>query len=300
MVKIVIPTLNAANDWPRFAQALLANVNPLQVLVLDSESTDGTPDLVRTAGFTLRTIRRAEFSHGGTRQLAAEMLTDAEILVYLTQDAVLATPDALENLVRPFEDSRIGAVCGRQLPRPGADEIEAHVREFNYPAQSHVRSLEDRTRMGVKVAFLSNSLAAYRRSTLMEVGGFPSQVILAEDMCVAGRMLLAGYRIAYSADACVFHSHPYTIAEEFKRYFDTGVMHRRERWLLEAFGSVSGEGKRFVLEQVRYLWQHRPLLIPSAVMRATAKWLAYQLGRREERIPLGLKRRMAMHVRYWD
>jgi rhamnosyltransferase len=300
MLRIIIPTLNAARDWPRFASAVLAAAEPSQVLVLDSESTDGTQELAYAAGFAVRTIRRKDFNHGGTRQLAADIFPDAEILVYLTQDAVLSAPEALANLVRPLEDPRVGAVCGRQLPRPGAGEIEAHLREFNYPSQSYVRSLADCAHLGIKATFLSNSFAAYRRSALMEVGGFPSQVIFGEDAYVAGRMLLAGYSIAYAADACAFHSHAYTISEEFRRYFDIGVMHNRERWILEKFGSATGEGKRFVMEQMRYLWERRPVLIPSALVRLATKLIAYWLGGMENSLPLNLKRRLSMHSRYWQ
>lgn len=299
MLRIIIPTLNAAKDWSRFAHAVLAAAEPSQVLVLDSESIDGTQELARAAGFTVRTIRRKDFNHGATRQLAAEIFPDAEILIYLTQDAVLSEPNSLTNLVRPFDDPRVGAVCGRQLPRPGAGEIEAHLRQFNYPAQSHMRSLADCARLGIKATFLSNSFAAYRRSALLAVGGFPSQVIFGEDAYVAGQMLLAGYHIAYAADACVFHSHAYTIAEEFRRYFDIGVMHNREQWLLKKFGSATGEGKRFVVEQMRYLWQRCPSLIPSALARIAAKFIGYRLGRMENQIPMNLKKRMTMYVGFW-
>ena len=299
-MKVIVPTLNAARDWPRFAPALLAAVQPSQVLVLDSESTDGTLELARAAGFAVQSIYRSEFNHGGTRQLAAEMTPDTDILVYLTQDAILETPDTLTNLIHPFQDEQVGAVCGRQLPRPGAGEIEAHLREFNYPANSHVRSIEDRARMGIKAIFLSNSLAAYRRSALIEVGGFPSRVIFGEDAYVAGRLLLAGYKIAYAAEACAFHSHPYSIAEEFRRYFDIGVMHHREQWILETFGSAGGEGRRFVHAHLHYLWGRRPSLIPSALLRIAAKLIAYRLGRIEDAIPGHFKRRLSMHTHYWS
>lgn len=298
-VRVVIPTLNAAKDWSRFAPALLAAVDPSQVLVLDSESDDGTQYLARQAGFKVRTVKRKGFSHGGTRQLAAEWFPNVEILIYLTQDAVLASPDAIFNLVRTLDDAKVGAVYGRQLPRPEANEIEAHLREFNYPAQSQKRSLDDRKQMGIRAAFFSNSFAAYKRSALIEVGGFPSQVILGEDTYVAGRMLLMGYKVAYAADACVYHSHDYSILEEFKRYFDIGVMHHRERWMLDEFGSANGEGKRFVLEHVRYLWEKRPVLIPAALTRIGAKLIAYRLGRMEQSIPTLLKRLLSMHHCYW-
>jgi rhamnosyltransferase len=291
--------LNAAKDWPLFAPALIACVHSDQVLIIDSESTDGTVELARAAGFRVRSVPQSEFNHGTTRQVAAEMLPQAEILVYLTQDAVLTSPNALHNLVSPFEDPLVGAACGRQLPREGAGAIEAHARHFNYPAKSEMRSLASRERIGVKAAFLSNSLSAYRRSALISVGGFQTDVIFGEDTILAARLLLAGYKVAYVSDACAYHSHAYTPVQEFKRYFDIGAMHSRERWLLDEFGNAGAEGKRFVLSELAYLQRENPFLIPAALLRTASKLLGYRLGRMEQRLAPQFKRKLSMHPNFW-
>ncbi|MBB5057294.1 rhamnosyltransferase [Granulicella aggregans] len=299
MLNVIVPTLNAAKDWPRFAPAILKCVRPEQVLIVDSESTDDTIELASEAGFKLCSVARAKFNHGGTRQMAAEMLPDAEILVYMTQDAVLAEPDALAKLQAAFGDPNVAAVYGRQLPRPGADPIEIHARNFNYPALSQTRSLSSRKQFGIKTVFLSNSLAAYRRSALMEVGGFPTNVIFGEDTITAARMLLAGYKIGYVAEARAYHSHSYTWMQEFKRYFDIGVLHSREHWLLEEFGQASGEGKRFLQSELTYLWRNAAAQLPVALTRTFGKMLGYRLGRAEDQLPLEIKRRLSMHPGFW-
>jgi rhamnosyltransferase len=299
MLNVIVPTLNAAKDWPLFAPALLACVRPEQVLIVDSESTDGTVNLAHAAGFLVHSVARTTFNHGGTRQMAAEMLPNAEILVYMTQDAVLAGPNALANLLAVFDDPQVGAACGRQLPRQGAKPIEAHARSFNYPETSEMRTLASREQLGIKAVFLSNSLAAYRRSALMDVGGFPTDVIFGEDMVTAARLLLAGYKVAYVAEACAHHSHSYSPMQEFKRYFDIGVLHSREAWLLEEFGQASGEGKRFVLSELQYLRKRDAWQIPSALMRTGIKLLGYRLGLMEARLTLNIKRRLSMHPKFW-
>jgi rhamnosyltransferase len=299
MLKVIVPTLNAAQDWSFFAPALLACVTPEQVLIVDSESTDGTVNLARAAGFQVHSVARAKFNHGGTRQMAAEMLLDAEFLVYMTQDAILAGPDALENLLAVFDDPQVGAACGRQLPRSGATPIEAHARSFNYSGTSEMRTLASREQLGIKAVFLSNSLAAYRRSALIDVGGFPTNVIFGEDMVTAARLLLAGYKVAYVASACAYHSHSYTQMQEFKRYFDIGVLHRREGWLLEEFGRVSGEGKRFVISELKYLAKRDAWQIPSALVRTGIKLLGYRLGRMEALLTPDIKRQLSMHPKFW-
>jgi rhamnosyltransferase len=298
-VAVVIPTLNAAADWPRLVSPLLSCVLPEQVLIIDSSSADGTAELASAAGFQVCSIPKEEYNHGGTRQLATEILNQAEILVYLTQDVVLADPDALRALLTPFADPQVAASFGRQLPRLGAGPIEAHARSFNYPSKSSVRTLESRQRLGFKAIFFSNSFAAYRRESLIAVGGFPSDTIFGEDSITAARFLLAGWKIAYVAEAKVYHSHSYNWRQDFKRYFDIGVLHSRENWLLQEFGQTSEEGRRFVASELKSLWPRSWWLIPSALIRSALKLIAYKLGRIERRLNIRCKRNLSMHPRYW-
>jgi rhamnosyltransferase len=297
--KVIVPTLNAARDWPRFVAPLLACVAPEQVLIMDSASTDGTPRLATEAGFQVNSIPRAEFNHGGTRQLAAELSPEAEVLVYMTQDAVLAHPDSLPNLLAVFSGPEVAAVYGRQLPRPEAGAIEAHARNFNYPAVSDVRDLASRERIGLKSIFISNSFAAYRRSSLFAVGGFRRDVIFGEDTLLAAKLLLKGYKVCYAANACVYHSHGYSWGQEFRRYFDIGVLHDRERALLGRFGGADREGQRFVISELKFLREHDPGQIPSALVRTGLKYLGYRLGRMEGRLGDSVKRRISMQPSFW-
>jgi rhamnosyltransferase len=298
-VAVIVPTLNAAREWPAFASALLAAVEPRSVMIVDSSSTDDTAKLARAAGFRVHIIPRSEFNHGSTRQLAVQLLPEAEILIYLTQDALLASPETIAILLKAFEDPEIGAAYGRQLPYIGAKPIEAHARLFNYSTKSDVRVLESRREIGIKSIFISNSFAAYRRQALLTVGGFPRDVIFGEDTITAARLLLSGWKIAYVAEAQVYHSHSYTWLQDFKRYFDIGVLHARENWLLQEFGSTGGEGRRFVRSELNYLWPRHWWLIPSALIRTAIKLVGYRLGRMEQMLSVKWKRRLSMHHRFW-
>jgi rhamnosyltransferase len=300
-VALIIPTFNAASYWPVLSEGIRQqSLVPSQIIVIDSSSSDGTPDLARSDGFTVVEIPSKDFNHGGTRQLGAELAGDAEILIYLTQDAVPFDADAFANLVGIFEDAEIGAAYGRQLPREAAGPIEAHARHFSYPAASRVRSWESRRTHGFKSIFFSNAFGAYRRSALMSVGGFSPDVIFGEDTLVVARLHRAGWKTAYAADAMVRHSHAYSIAEEFRRYFDIGVLHARESWLIDQFGSASGEGRRFVGSELKHLLKHAPHHVPSAMMRTFAKYLGYKVGRRESRIAPRLKYHLGLNRQYWS
>src|SRR5215469_6598731 len=296
---VIIPTLNAERDWIRFAGPLQASIAADKVLIVDSSSVDATVDLARSAGFNIQRIAREEFNHGGTRQLAVDSNPQADILVFMTQDAVLASPDAINRLTDVFADPNVAAAFGRQLPRHGAAPIEAHARLFNYPVHSSVRALESREKLGFKSIFISNAFAAYRRSALVEIGGFPRDVIFGDDTITAGKLLLANWKIAYVAETQVYHSHGYTWSEEFKRYFDIGVLHERETWLTKEFGNATGEGTRFVRSELGYLWSGHKRYIPSALIRTALKFAGYKMGRNERRLSLSWKRRLSMYKNFW-
>lgn len=296
----IIPTYNAAKYWPGLQRALEAEgVEGRQVLVVDSMSTDNTQELVNRAGYQLITIPSAEFRHGATRQMAAEHMDWAETLIFLTQDAVPTGDRPFATLLAVFEDPSVGAAYGRQLPRANAGGIERHARMFNYPDCSALRTFESRKELGFRAAFFSNSFAAYRRAAFDEVGGFPKDVVVSEEVTVVARMLLAGWSVSYRANAEVIHSHPMTICAEFSRYFDIAVHHARERWLIGHFGSTGGEGVRYVVSEFRFLARTAPILIPVATIRNMSKWVAYRLGMNERYLPLWTKRMLTGQPQYW-
>ncbi len=298
---IVIPTYNASRHWSQLQAALgRQGLRDEQVLIVDSSSSDDTRKLARRAGYRLKQIPKESFRHGATRQMAAESLSWAEVLVYLTQDAIPSDIDSVKNLIRSFDDAEVGAAYGRQLPRPQASPIECHARLFNYPDVSDLRTFSSRNRLGIKAAFMSNSFAAFRRTALLEVGGFPRNTIVSEEVTVAARMLIANWKVAYQADATVIHSHPLSVRQEFSRYFDIGVHHGRAQWLLRAFGGAGGEGRSFVISQMRYLRKNKPSDIPVAAFRNLSKWCSYQLGLHERYLPIGVKEALSGYPHFWE
>ncbi|AEU36935.1 glycosyltransferase [Granulicella mallensis] len=298
---IVIPTYNANRHWERLQTALeTQGIAREQVLIVDSSSSDKTQELVRHAGYRLMNVSKESFRHGATRQMAVESMPWAEFLVLLTQDAIPCGDHSIETLLCAFNDPAVGAAYGRQLPREQADPIEQHARLFNYPDLSDVRTFASHERLGIKTAFFSNSFAAYRRAAFDEVGGFPSNTIVSEEVTVVARMLLADWKVAYQSDATVIHSHPLTLLQEFSRYFDIGVHHGREQWMLDAFGGAGGEGRTFVLSQMQFLLKTKPSLIPLATLRNASKWCSYQLGLHEKYLPLALKQALSAQKNFWQ
>jgi rhamnosyltransferase len=297
---LAIPTYNGGKIW----EESIANIKKyapedLYVQVIDSGSRDGTAALAEQAGFNVIGISSQEFNHGGTRNLAVDCApADCDIVIFLTQDAI-PEEGSLQKLVAAFEDPKVACAYGRQLPHVDATPISQHARSFNYTAQNYVYTQADAARVGLKTVFISNSFAAYRISTFKELGGFPSNTILSEDMYFAGKAVLAGYKVAYVAEAQVRHSHNYTSLEEFKRYFDIGVFHGKERWIHQNFGGAGGEGKKFIFSELRFLLKHGVMYIPRACINNAMKIAGYKLGKNYKTLPFGWNRALSMHKRYW-
>jgi rhamnosyltransferase len=298
-VTVIIPTYNGEKTLPLLLDSLAEQTYACEIMIVDSSSSDATVAIASQRGIPVVAIPKETFDHGGTRTMAAKA-SKAEIIVFLTQDALPCDSESIARLIKAFEDPKVGAAYGRQLPHPGETPFGAHLRRFNYGERSYVRSYEDRKRYGIKTAFLSNSFAAYRRSALEEIGWFRERLILGEDMVAGAELLKVGCRLAYVAEAAVYHSHGYTITQEFRRYFDIGVFHACEPWLLEAFGKPEGEGMRFVRSELSYLMAEKAYgLIPLAVIRNGMKFLGYKAGRHFRMLPRSLIIRLSMHPRWW-
>jgi len=300
-VQVIIPIYNPDYKF----EDLLKKINKIDyvsVLLIDSGTNDSYNKIIgkENSRIFVKKINQTDFNHGGTRQMGMEMFPDADLYVFLTQDAVLEDEFSIERLVKAFDDESVGCAYGRQLPHEGAGFFASIARNTNYPAESNVRSFEDRKKYGMKTAFISNSFAAYRRTAMQEVGGFPTNTILSEDMCVAARMLMKGWKVAYVADACVYHSHNYTIWQEFKRYFDIGVFHAREKWIRDTFGQAEGSGLAFVKAEVRAILKKNPLLLFEMVVRDGMKFFGYRLGLHEAMLGNGIKKHISMTRRYWS
>jgi rhamnosyltransferase len=299
-IHLFIPTLNAGSIWPQVVEAIRKQTYRIaRVIVMDSGSKDNTLDPELLNGFDLIHLNKKDFDHGGTRQMAVNRYPDADLYLFLTQDAILADADAIGNLVNHFSDPEIGMAYGRQLPHSGAKVLETHARLFNYTDQSRKRSLEDAPVYGIKTISCSNSFAAYRKEAFEDAGGFPSGSILGEDVIIAGQMLLKGWKMAYAADAKVYHSHDYSITEEFKRYFDIGVFHADNLWIFESFGRAEGEGLKYLKSELKHVLKHQPLALPRSVFSLAGKYLGYRIGLLSRNFPVWLNKKFSMHRQHW-
>ena len=299
-VSVIIPTYNAEPYLATLLDALQKQTLSFELIIIDSNSTDKTIQIAKKYTQHVVTIDKNTFDHGGTRTKAAQMAT-GEFLVFLTQDALPFEKNSIEKLLSVFENKEVGAVFGRQIPYETSSLFGKHLRIFNYPKHSYIRKLKDKENYGIKTAFLSDSFAAYRKSALEKIAWFKDGLILGEDNYAGAKMLLADYALGYCAEAKVYHSHSYSMFEEFQRYFDIGVFHKQESWLLDTFGKVAGEGGKYVKSEFNYLLkQHAYHLIPLFIIRNILKFVGYKLGQKHQKLPKKLTKKLSMHTLWWE
>lgn len=299
-ISVVIPTFNAEKYLSVLLKSLSKQTLSFELIIIDSSSNDKTIEVAKTYTDHIISIPKEEFDHGGTRTKAAKVAS-GEIIIFLTQDALPHDNQSLENLLKAFDDPKVGAAYGRQLAYEETNLFGKHLRTFNYPDTSYVRTLSDKKQYGIKTAFLSDSFAAYRKEVLEEIGWFKNGLIVGEDNYAGAKILLANHALAYCADAKVYHSHSYSIIEEFKRYFDIGVFHQREDWIRETFGKAEGEGKKYIKSELHFLIQHSAYhRIPEFFIRNGMKYIGYKLGIHFQKLPLTLVKMLSLHHQWWD
>lgn len=294
----IIPTLNPGLRLPALVAALHAQTEPpLEIIVIDSSSNDGTLHTAAALGCATLSIPRSDFSHGGTRNAAA-LAARGDILMFLTQDALPVDADFARELLRPLRDGRAVASHARQIAYPGASLRERLTRDFNYPNADSVRTGEDAARLGVGAYFFSNVASAVRVDVFRELGMFDPAVIMNEDMLFCAAALDAGLSVAYAARAKVFHSHDYGALQTFRRYFDVGVFFSRH--FARPGLALHGRGKRYTLCLLGDLLRARAVKeFFGALVETGAKFLGYKLGRGERLFPVALKRKMSLHHGFW-
>lgn len=283
-LSVVIPTLNAADEIDSLLDIIEAqSLQPLDILVVDSSSDDGTVgEVAKHPCVNLVRIERKEFNHGSTRDMALRR-SAGEFVCFLTQDAVPASNRYLERLVAPFlADDSIALVTGRQLPKADARRFEQLVRNFNYPNAPSVRSKSDLPKYGIKTFFASDTCSAYRRTAYLECGGF-DHVNTNEDMLMAARFIASGLKVAYEPRAEVYHSHNLTPSQQFARNRAVGFfLETHADDLMQA--SEIGEGGRLVKAVSSQLLREGNLVEFIAFgVDCCARLLGNRVGRRAAR-----------------
>jgi rhamnosyltransferase len=238
-VSILIPTLNGGETLGEALSAIGAQETslPFEIVAVDSGSTDGTLELLRTRAQRILHVPPGRFDHGETRNLGIEACR-GEWVALLVQDAVPADRRWLSELVGPLEqDPRVAGSYARQVPRAGASALTRAMLAHWLAARETPRVQEP---LGeTELAALSpaerharcvfDNVSSCLRRAVWERIPFRAAPI-AEDLTWGREVLLAGHRLVYAPEAAVVHSHERPLGYELGR---TYLVHRR---LGELFG----------------------------------------------------------------
>ncbi len=300
MVKtsILVLTKNEAMNIEACLNAVYSqkDAEPFEVIVIDSGSTDDTVKIAQRFPVRIERIPAESFHHSRTRNLAASQ-AQGEILVFLVADAFPTSDLWLRTLLSNFEDPGVGAVYGRQLPKPGSSLERQDALEAVYGERKLIKDPAHRNGMGYRFFHFSDVNAAIRQR-VWEAARFPEDLKVFEDLGIAKRILDRGWKIVYEPKAAVFHSHSHTALGLFKRYFDIGYTLK----LLEIW-DAPGTKKTMA----RDVWK----LLKGKMRRAgninmsrsagqgigqdIAKSAGLFLGLNQELLPLAVKRRLSAY-----
>ena len=300
-VDIIIPAYRPGKEFEKLLDSLSTQNYPVEkILVMNTEEKFwNTAWEKKFPKVDVVHLKKADFDHGGTRCRGAR-LSDSDIMVFMTQDAVPADRNLIGNLIRPLQaNSKVGAAYARQLAREDCAYLEKYTRRFNYPETSSIKWEKDTGTYGIKTYFCSNVCAAYRRGVYLELGGFPHPAIFNEDLIFAAGAIQNGWKIIYKADARVIHSHEYTYRELIRRNFDQGVSQACHPEIFEKVKSEK-EGIHLICTLVKKLLKERKYLqIIQLFVESGCKYLGYQMGKHYRQLPESFIMKLTMNHNYW-
>lgn len=198
-VSIVIRTLNEARHigdllW-MISQQRRENLE-VEVVLVDSGSTDDTVEIARSYGARITTISKQEFSFGRSLNRGCRFAT-GELFILISGHCVPVDEYWLKNLCQPLIDGTAAYSYGRQIGDDDSNFSERRIFAKYFPTVSKLPQDD---------FFCNNANSALRRD-VWEQHPFDEELTGLEDMDLAKRLTAAGHRIGYVADATVFHHH---------------------------------------------------------------------------------------------
>ena len=301
-VDVLIPVYEPDESFKKLLKRLSKQtVRPRKIILMVTEgSRDVSPEDKDYPEIEIRKLRKADFDHAGTRNAAAA-LSDAEMILFMTQDAVPEDVHFIEEMLGGMaEDEKIAVSYARQLAKKDCRPIERLIRRFNYPEESRLKSAEDLDTLGIKTYFCSDVAAVYRREIFEELGGFEAPAVFNEDMVFAAKAVKAGYKVYYNAEARVVHSHNLKLMEQFRRNFDVGASQADHPEVFEEISSESEGGKLFKTVSKGLLKLGRWYLLPYFILQCGAKFIGFRLGKRYPKLKPGFVKRCSSNRAYWE
>lgn len=298
-VSIICPLYNAEKYIVNLDKSIKMqkNVNIESIYYILTESKDRSEDILKNIGVSYHVIKKEEFSHSLTRERQA-MKSDGDILVFITQDVIIDDDLWLYNLIKGIIDGKCEASFSRQICK--CNGIEKYIRLKNYPVESRIVSKKDILKLGLMTFFFSDVSSAIKKEFFEKLNGYDNKnLIINEDMYLAYKLIINGYRIKYSADSIVIHSHKFTCKQLFNRYFDTGIFFTDNSYLSKYDSNQSGMSlaKSVFLNSIK---RKDFLTIFSMFPNFASRFIGMQLGKKYKRLPNKLIKSFSLNKGYWE
>ena len=283
-VSIVIRCLNESLHIGRLLDSVLAQtVQDVEIIVVDSGSTDGTLRIVSHYPVNLLSIRPEEFSFGRSLNIGCRAAT-GEFIAIVSAHVHPQNSHWLENLLSPFDDPDVALVYGKQRGDRTSKYSETQLLATWFPEQSDLRQ---------PGPFCNNANAAIR-SELWKRLPYDEELTGLEDMDWAKRARDMGHQVAYVAEAGVVHAHDESAGRIYNRYCREAIALKRvfpeERFSLGDFGRLFLAN---VLSDYYHAVRDRVLvgnLFGIPAFRLMQSWGAYRGFAQREAITSDLKR----------
>ncbi|GAA1595957.1 glycosyltransferase [Kribbella sancticallisti] len=284
-VTVVVPAYNESAGIEAAVRSLVASDHPVEVIVVDDGSTDGTADLVEALGLPgVRVIRQA--NAGKPAALTTGIEAASHQLVVMVDGDTVFEPDAVRLLVQPFADPGIGAVSGNAKVgnRHG---VLGHWQHIEYVVGFNLdRRLFD---LGRCMPTVPGAIGAFRRRALLEVGGV-SEDTLAEDTDLTMALCRNGWRVVYEERAKAWTEAPNSLGSLWRQRYRWCYGTLQAMWKHRGALSQRGPAGRFGRRSLGFLLAFQillPLLAPVVdvfalyglifldPLRVTVLWLLF-------------------------
>lgn len=276
-VEIICPLYNAESYIENLHNSILKQKNvDFSVRYLLTESADKTESILKSKKLIYDKVEKKDFSHSLTRELAARN-SDADIIVFISQDVEPSDENWLYYLVKDIIDGSVSATYSRQITK--FNNLEKYTREKNYPKESKIVSKDDIEDLGLKTFFFSDAASAIKKEVFEQLNYYDNKRLpINEDMYIAHKLITNGYKIKYCSDSIIYHSHNFKLKELYNRYKLTGQFFKENSYL-DDYGTTDSGIKLATYVFKRIMQEGRIVLLFRYPFDMGARFIGMKAGK---------------------
>lgn len=277
-IHIICPLYNASKYIVNLNEALYRqiNVDEMAITYILTESIDNTEELLKKMEANYIKIKKEEFSHSYSREMVA-INSNSDIVVFVTQDVIIKDENWLYKLIQPILNNEAQACFSRQICENNS--IEKYTRESNYSDKSYIVSKDDIEKKGLKTFFFSDASSAISTKVFKELNGYDGKRLpINEDMYIAYKLIMNGYKIKYCADSVVYHTHAFTLKQYYDRYVLTGMFFKQNSYL-DKYGTNKSGGGMAIYILKRALQDKNLNVLLKFIPNMCARFIGMKVGK---------------------